>query len=345
MFTDKSAIANINYNHEGYFSQYYLTLLLAEYKCDVDYDSFHFEGSYDIKEFKEYILSAFKDMNAEYKYSPLYSSSTNLLINIPGRLIIDITYSSRDDNRFDIYGTEEYVVAAKSHITEFFKDKTEDIYLKWIMSMNNSLTEIPLVMDKVSDIKQEAYPYIPDIFNYFENFKKSKSNVIIFLGPPGTGKTTLTKWLISNYQYNTSVVYDEDVMYKDQLYIDFITDSRRNLMVLEDSDKILTERIKDNNKTMSKILNVSDGLVSIKNKKFLFTANIRHKDDIDEALMRPGRCYDVIEFRNLNQEEAGKLATVIDSNIQLDKESYSIAEIYNERKSITKIKQKVGFLR
>jgi hypothetical protein len=117
-------------------------------------------------------------------------------------------------------------------------------------------------------------------------------------------------------------------MGKDQFYLDFIKSSDRAL-VLEDSDMLLQNRLEGGNKVMSKILNASDGLVSV-NKKFIFTANVDNIRDIDPAMIRRGRCFDVLHFSPLNLEQATKAADRIGKPLPTKKQNtYTIAELFN----------------
>jgi ATP-dependent 26S proteasome regulatory subunit len=42
---------------------------------------------------------------------------------------------------------------------------------------------------------------------------------------------------------------------------------------------------------MSRFLNISDGLIKLPNKKLVFTTNVTNFENIDSALLRPGRCF------------------------------------------------------
>jgi ATP-dependent 26S proteasome regulatory subunit len=49
---------------------------------------------------------------------------------------------------------------------------------------------------------------------------------------------------------------------------------------------------------------------------------------VDNALLRPGRCYDICSFRFLTNEESVKFLKNFNLKIPLDKKSYSLAELY-----------------
>ena len=153
---------------------------------------------------------------------------------------------------------------------------------------------------------------------------------MILLGEPGTGKTSFIRNMLNKTNDDCYTTYDEEVMGSDEIYIRFVEDLDVGFLVLEDSDLLLTDRIHDRNRVMSKILNASDGLVSFAGKKMIFTANIVNTDKIDEALLRPGRCFDVLKFRPLSQAEAANAAIASGKILTGKTDSYTLAEIFNK---------------
>jgi ATP-dependent 26S proteasome regulatory subunit len=98
---------------------------------------------------------------------------------------------------------------------------------------------------------------------------------------------------------------------------------------------------------MHRFLNVGDGLVTTKGKKMIFSTNLPSIRDIDSALIRPGRCFDIVTFGELTKEEAKALATKLNVSLVEDKKSYSLAEIFNQQSEQTKASKtnrKVGFI-
>jgi len=58
---------------------------------------------------------------------------------------------------------------------------------------------------------------------------------------------------------------------------------------------------------MKKLLNITDGLTAKKEKKVIFTSNLNNLADVDEALLREGRCYKAIHVDALHKEQAVKV--------------------------------------
>jgi ATP-dependent 26S proteasome regulatory subunit len=102
----------------------------------------------------------------------------------------------------------------------------------------------------------------------------------------------------------------------------------------------------DGNTMMHKFLNVGDGLVTTRNKKLIFSTNLPSIRDIDPALVRPGRCYDIISFRELSQNEAEKLAKKAGVTLKDQRMQWTISDVFFEQNTNTTkpISQKVGFI-
>ena len=178
---------------------------------------------------------------------------------------------------------------------------------------------------------------------------ESSANILLLIGPPGTGKTTFIRGLLAHRSCSAIVTYDAGILEKDGFFARFIEDDAE-VMVLEDSDTFLKSR-SDGNTMMHRFLNVGDGLVTTKGKKMIFSTNLPSIRDIDAALIRPGRCFDIVEFKPLSIDDANKLANKLNTTIPEKKTGevveYSIAEIFNqqtERKHTSKANRKVGFV-
>lgn len=75
------------------------------------------------------------------------------------------------------------------------------------------------------------------------------------------------------------------------------------VIIVEDADLLLAPR-SQGNILMAELLNETDGIGSNHTRKIVFTTNLSNLKDIDEALVRAGRCYDVVHCRLLTPEEA-----------------------------------------
>ncbi len=117
-------------------------------------------------------------------------------------------------------------------------------------------------------------------------------------------------------------------------------------MIIEDADNILSSRERDGNHLMSRFLNVSDGLIKLPNRKLIFTTNIVNPENIDPAILRPGRCFALIQTSELTLVEAQAAARVGGLPIPTEQRRYSLAEIFNPHTKGAQVKRfGIGFTR
>lgn len=194
----------------------------------------------------------------------------------------------------------------------------------------------------------EFYPYLEGGGDaLLKGFMESEESVLILLGPPGTGKSSLISSAIESlgllpiYAKKTKVIKDDEFVnfvfklsdgYMEQisgtaakarkdLFLDkkLLDDEslckermeeeghkdyqQIPVVVAEDADVLMAPR-SDGNPLMADLLNATDGIGSNHNRKIIFTTNATNVAAIDEALMRAGRCYEVINCRLLTPQEA-----------------------------------------
>lgn len=237
--------------------------------------------------------------------------------------------------------------------------------LNWYfkVSKSNEITERKFVQILDDHLLNEAYPYIDIGLEQFSlDFFNSQEQVLILIGPAGTGKTRLIRYLLRmqalhNKQPQIDVAYttSEAVLNSDEFFLDFMRFQTNNtVMIVEDVDLHLGNR-SEGNIFMYKLLNVSDGILRNEKTKIILSTNLPEVNKIDSALIRAGRCFDVVQTRLLTRGEAKiflhKLST--DSTIlegDNHKDSYSLAELYRAVNGKDKIynevllkTKKVGF--
>lgn len=121
------------------------------------------------------------------------------------------------------------------------------------------------------------------------------------------------------------------------------------LIVVEDGDELIAPRNENGgNLRMAELLNETDGIGSNHTRKLVITTNLENTKSIDKALMRPGRCYEVVNCRMLTPEEAiaARKAAGLPNFEIVPQNDISLAEALRKpRKKIAlhKEKAKIGF--
>ena len=192
--------------------------------------------------------------------------------------------------------------------------------------------------------------------HYNNDFKEMYKNLLSFLneresglavlyGTAGSGKTSFIKALISSLDKQFILVTNAIAAHMaEPEFIAFMMENKDSIFILEDCEQVLMSREENRfGGAISNILNMSDGLMSdIFNIKFICTFNT-DIENIDEALLRPGRCFVNYEFKPLAAEKASKLLENLGHKVDKPRDM-TLAEIYNYKEKKVEIKpKKVGF--
>jgi len=203
--------------------------------------------------------------------------------------------------------------------------------------------------------------YIPDVKKsvkgLIETIKKEdeyNGRLILWYGEPGTGKTWAIRSLIRELKnkYVPIIITDSDVFCEmTSYYYDVIQEfAKPCLFIMEDSaESILTETRTFHGNRISKLLNLTDGLMAQgRNDLFLISFNEDIKE-IDPAFVRHGRCLNVTEFLPFDRGQAEDWLKEKGINFEnISKNKLTLADLYgilslgvlNEHQ---KKEKKVGF--
>ncbi|WP_457568734.1 AAA family ATPase [Desulfurobacterium sp.] len=194
-----------------------------------------------------------------------------------------------------------------SRICEILKEESLDkshIHIKIDASWRNSI-------DYYLDAGEFLNPLIRELFyginveELANAFLRAPQGLLILFGEPGTGKSKLIQYIIGKSQY----VLNKEVkilMLKGKnafksnadevsTYID------NDLVILDDFDFVsLTRRNEEVCDIVSTILSVTDGFLP-KKAKIIISTNKKLKE-IDPALLRPSRLFDILELKPIPKE-------------------------------------------
>lgn len=237
--------------------------------------------------------------------------------------------------------------------TAYFKEQKVAI-ISWgiITSHGFDTVDTQTILDEV--IHPEAYPQV-NMEKFVDDYLNSQSSILLLIGSSGMGKTRFIRYIMSKMydKYITematkdespmrilnpdeskydelSVLYsmDQKIFTEESFFMQFIQKDY-NLMVLEDIDFNLKSR-KQGNTFMYKLLGISDGLIKSINKKIILSTNLPSQSDIDDALLRPGRCFGTIVFDKLPLVAANALRVKLGKEPYVKGGPYTVAECYNE---------------
>ncbi len=180
-----------------------------------------------------------------------------------------------------------------------------------------------------------AYPEIEGgVRRFITRYLDARETVLVLQGPPGTGKTRLIRAILGEMsrrkgeQAECLYTADMKALESDGIFVKFITGTH-DAFVVEDADHLLKPRA-DGNQHLHRFLTIADGVVRSQGRKIIFSTNLPNVGDLDEALIRPGRCFARVQVRNLTAAEARALAQEIGAPgfAAEDGRRHSLAEVY-----------------
>ncbi len=176
-----------------------------------------------------------------------------------------------------------------------------------------------------------------------DDVRSAGGRVVILHGPPGTGKTWAMRALLTSWKSwaEGAVVLDPEVLFDDPMYMLRVSRSgvgkSSRVVVIEDADHIV-ERQGTRPMSISRLLNITDGVVGAANNSILLITTNSAPEELDRALLRPGRCLATVEFSPFDARAAqARLGAHHVVNGPL-----TLAEIYQRLGSTIKIESQSG---
>jgi hypothetical protein len=217
---------------------------------------------------------------------------------------------------------------------------TEPMFsIDWHFLTSSGQLESASIEEMADDVLLDrAYPEIAGgVHAFIARYLEAPETVLVLQGPPGTGKTRLIRAILGEMSRRkgkpAQALYtgDAKALASDEVFVKFVT-GEEDAFVVEDADHLLKPRA-DGNEHLHRFLAIADGVVRAQGRKIIFSTNLPNVGDLDDALIRPGRCFARVHVRNLTAEEARALAAEIDPHKILaagEARKRSLAEIYRE---------------
>ena len=214
---------------------------------------------------------------------------------------------------------------------------TEPMFsIEWNFLTSRGDLESAVIDEMANEVLHDrAYPEIKGgVRAFIDRYLDAPETVLVLQGPPGTGKTRLVRAILGEMSRRkgepAQALYTGDMkaLASDEIFVKFIT-GWHDAFVVEDADHLLKPRA-DGNEHLHRFLTIADGVVRSQGRKIIFSTNLPNVGDLDDALVRPGRCFARIHVRNLTAAEARALAEEIGSPGFAAEEGrrHSLAEIY-----------------
>lgn len=213
-------------------------------------------------------------------------------------------------------------------------DKEKSRFFEYVICNQRGFDTTNLPIKKYDvDIETNYNDDLPDdaIIDFIKN---GQSGICILNGEPGTGKTHYIRHLMwrckdINFMILNASCFD---FINDSSFIEMILDNKNAVVILEDCEDLLTDRM-GNNSRIGTLLNISEGILGDALKlRFICTFNAPI-GKIDNAVIRKGRTHVKYEFKALNYDKAVTLANKLGVTLPEKKNAkslgYTLAEIYN----------------
>ncbi len=195
----------------------------------------------------------------------------------------------------------------------------------------------------VASVPLERDNYNPDIIEDFDavvedlKSKDPSGRLAIFDGTPGTGKTYMVRGLLASVPEALFVLVPVALIPElaSPGMINALLETRRNkgdlptVFIIEDADDCLGSRDATNVNAVSALLNLGDGIIgALMDIRLVCTTNLKN-DELDEAVVRPGRLSRKIHVGHLNRDVAEKLfEKLTKKKVRID-EKLTLAQVYS----------------
>lgn len=174
----------------------------------------------------------------------------------------------------------------------------------------------------VGSVDLERGNYEPSVLEKFDHIVKDIQSpnpcgrIALFDGAPGTGKTYLIRALLSAAPRTRFIMVPASMVAEisgpSLIKVLMTNDGEHSsslptVLILEDADSAVVSRGGDNMSYVSSLLNVTDGILGHLLNIFVVATTNAETEDLDFAIMRPGRLCRQVQVGPLSAESARKV--------------------------------------
>jgi AAA+ superfamily predicted ATPase len=282
----------------------------------------------------------------------------------------EITYEAKDFILF-----EEFLKKSVVYFKEFSNaHKDDNNKLKMFISSDDgsyfesigsrqkrNLESVFLPKEAKKNIIKKIEDFLKsETIERYKRFGVNHKLTIMLEGVPGTGKSSIITALASHFNFNIALISFTPKMTDVNFMRAMRTWERNNdthkeretLLVIEDIDCIFKER-KSNDEsrnmvTFSGILNALDGITTCQNQIVIISTN--HIENLDPALIRPGRVDHIMHFDYATKEQIKEMftvytkeavdVTIINTSISTSISTITESSISTSTKTVSKVTDK-----
>jgi len=256
--------------------------------------NYYFKGDYESSKEIFEIIQSFQDLDDE-----LFVSISSFFFD--SQKSIKVTESIKVKKDFEYNSLEYYPYL---DVPEMFK--------QYLMSESNILLLAGTPGTGKSKLGDAFMKHLLESVQ-ISSVDKIKTEIEVF------ENSVLERETVVNDSEGIKVAYikNEDILSED-LFWNILKEDEYHLVFLDDLDFALLPRTQNistsedisKNKFISNLLSFTDGIFdnTTVNTKFIITTN-RTIGDIDTAVLRKGRTFDILELRQLNHEEGAEIWT------------------------------------
>lgn len=213
--------------------------------------------------------------------------------------------------------TAEQVRAAVLEVVGDARIREPMFSIDWHFLTSKGELQSAAIEEMANDVLQDAaYPSIGGgVARLIQRYLDANETVLVLQGPPGTGKTRLIRAILGELSRRkggeAQALYtgDKKALENDEIFVKFIT-GWHDAFVVEDADHLLKPRV-EGNEHLHRFLAIADGVVRAQGRKIIFSTNLPNVGDLDDALVRPGRCFAHLQLRSLMADEARLLVQAL----------------------------------